>query len=93
MALADRLKTAQYRYKEDNFACKLIAITKDSKLTDKDVAALLSIINSRPGDEDHVPNIRLAYALREEGYDISPSTVDRHRNGICACSRVQGGTK
>jgi hypothetical protein len=92
MALADRLKTAQYRYK-DNFLCKLMAITKDSKLTEKDVNSLLKIINSRPGDEDHVPNIRLAYALREEGYDISPSTVDRHRNGICACSRVQGGTK
>lgn len=92
MALADRLKTAQYKYK-DNFLCKLMAITKDGKLNEKDVAALLKIINSRPGDEDHVPNIRLAYALREEGYDISPSTVDRHRNGICACSRVQGGTK
>ncbi len=93
MALADRLKTAQYKYKADNFVCKLMAITKDGKLNEKDVNALLKIINSRPGDEDHVPNIRLAYALREEGYDISPSNVDRHRNGICACSRVQGGTK
>jgi hypothetical protein len=92
MALADRLKTAQYRYK-DNFACKLIAITKDSRLSQEDVTALISIINSKPGDEDHVPNIRLAYALREEGFDVSPSSVDRHRNGICACSRVQGGTK
>jgi hypothetical protein len=89
MALADRLKTAQYKYK-DNFVCKLMAITKDARLSKEDVSALLSIINSRPGDEDHVPNIRLAYALREEGFDVSPSAVDRHRNGICACTRVQG---
>jgi len=38
-----------------------------------------------------VPNIRLAYALREEGYDVSPSAVDRHRRRICACYRLVKG--
>ena len=66
-------------------------VTLDPKLSEKDVKAVLAIINSKPGDEAHVPNIRLAYALREEGYDVSPSSVDRHRNGICACQRPAKG--
>jgi hypothetical protein len=90
MALAERLKTANERYQK-TFVCKLMQVTLDPKLSESDVDAVLKIINSRPGDEAHVPNIRLAFALREEGYDVSPSAVDRHRRNICACYRAIKG--
>ena len=87
MALSERLRVANDSYKK-TFVCKLMQVTLDSKLTEQDVAAVGAIINSAPGDEAHVPNIRLAFALREEGYDVSPSAVDRHRRGICSCYRT-----
>lgn len=87
MALAERLRAANERYQK-TFVCKLMQVTLDPELSESDVEAVLTIINSRPGDEAHVPNIRLAFALREEGYDVSPSAVDRHRRGICACYRL-----
>lgn len=88
MSLAERLRAATSNYKS-NFLCKLMRITLDPKLSKEDVEALIQIINSTPLDEDHVPNIRLSHALREEGYDVSPSAVDRHRNGICSCNRLK----
>lgn len=91
MALAERLQTVKYSYKQKTSACKLIKVTQDPTLSESDVSALLAVINSQPGDEAHVPNIRLAFALREEGYDVSPSAVDRHRNGVCACQRPAKG--
>lgn len=88
MALAERLKAARETYQNKTYVCKLMSVTLSSKLSGDDVNALISIINSNPGDEDHVPNIRLAQALREEGFDVSPSAVDRHRRGTCACYRL-----
>lgn len=88
MALVERLKAARETYQNKTYICKLMSVTFDSKLKKDDVEALIAIINSNPGDEEHVPNIRLAQALREEGFDVSPSAVDRHRRGVCACYRV-----
>ena len=90
MALAERLRAASTSYQK-TFVCKLMQVTLDQNITEQDVEAVIAIINSQPGDEAHVPNIRLAFALREEGYDVSPSAVDRHRRGICACYRLVKG--
>jgi hypothetical protein len=87
MALSERIAVAKKAYKE-TFRCKLMSITIDPKLSKKDIDALISVINSNPLSEDHVPNVRLAYALREEGYDVSASAVDRHRRGDCSCYRT-----
>lgn len=88
MALADRLLAATDMYHNKTFICKLMKITLDPKLSKSDVEALVRIISSSPLDHNHVPNIRLASALREEGYDVSPSAIDRHRRGHCACARI-----
>lgn len=88
MALATRLSEANKKY-QNTFICKLMQVTQDPKLSQSDVDALIKIINSRPLDEAHVPNIRLSQALREEGYDISASAVDRHRRGSCSCTRLK----
>lgn len=89
MALVERLKAARETYQNNTYVCKLMSVTFDKKLKKADVDALIEIINSNPGDEEHVPNIRLAQALREEGFDVSPSAVDRHRRGTCACYRLK----
>lgn len=88
MALSERLRIANTNY-QNTFICKLMQVTLDPKLAKEDVDALIKIINSRPLDEAHVPNIRLSQALREEGYDISASAVDRHRRGTCSCNRLK----
>lgn len=88
MALADRLRLANEKYQK-TFVCRLMKVTLDPRLSPEDVDAIIAVINSHPGDEGHVPNIRLAHALRDEGYDVSPSAVDRHRTGICACARLK----
>lgn len=88
MALAERLRDANNVYKT-NFVCKLMKVTLDPNITKEDVEALVKIIGLSPHDEGHVPNTRLAYALREEGYDVSTSAVDRHRRGVCSCTRLK----
>lgn len=92
MALVDKLKAANQQYR-DTFVCKLMQITFDPKLSKADVAAIIAAINSTPLSLDHIPNNKLAAALREEGFDISSSAVDRHRRGDCACKRVNQGDK
>lgn len=87
MALAERLMQANSVYQK-TFICKLMQVTLDPKLSKDDVDALIGIINSNPGDENHVPNSRLSQALREEGFDVSASAVDRHRRRTCSCTRL-----
>lgn len=92
MTLAARLQEANKQYKS-NFLCKLMQITLDKKLSKADVEAIIAVINSNPLNDNHVPNNKLAAVLREEGYDISSSAVDRHRRGDCSCTRVIQGDK
>lgn len=87
MALAEKLKAANKAYRE-TFMCKLMQLTLSPSLTKDDVDAIIRVINSNPLDLDHVPNSKLAQALREEGFDISTSAVDRHRRGQCSCNRL-----
>lgn len=87
MSLADRLNEVRESYNNETQVCKLMSVTFNSGLSAVDVDALLKAINARAGDEHHMPNSRLAQALREEGFDVSPSAVDRHRRGSCACGR------
>lgn len=92
MALAERLREANREYL-GNFLCKLMQITLDPKLSKDDVDAIIAVINSNPLNENHVPNNKLAAVLREEGFDISSSAVDRHRRGDCSCTRMKQGDK
>lgn len=91
MALAERLKSVQDSYKNETSVCKLMSVTLSPRLSEEDVDYLLKVIGASYGDEHHVPNIRLAQALREEGFDVSPSAVDRHRRGSCSCGRKVNG--
>jgi len=68
--------------------CKLMAVIDGSNLSNEDkkrIEIILSVPESNPAK---VPNTTLGRILREEGYDVSNSAVDRHRRGDCSCKRL-----
>jgi hypothetical protein len=90
MSLAGRIGQANSEY-HTKFICKLMRVTLDPKLSQGDIDALITTINSPPLSENHIASNRLALALRAEGYDVSISAVERHRRGSCPCSRIKEG--
>ena len=87
MSLADRLNEARDSYTTKAQVCKLMSVTLSAAMSEVDVDALVKILNSNPGDAAHMPNARIAHALRAEGFDVSNSAVDRHRRKDCSCYR------
>lgn len=90
MALAQRLRTAQDEYVNSTTLCKLASVVLSPRLTEEDVEYLTKVINTRPGDAEYVPNSRISQALRDEGFDVSNSAVDRHKAKRCSCYRKPG---
>lgn len=88
MPLADRLSAASNNYRTGKTACKLHYLTIDPKVPQKDREALAAVIDLKENDEGYIPNSTLATLLNEEGYDISASSVDRHRGNRCSCRRL-----
>jgi hypothetical protein len=88
MPLTDKLLSASDSYTDSISTCKLIAVTRDPSISKKDKNALLEAIRLTKNDLNFIPSSRLAVLLREEGYDISPSAVERHRRGACSCRRL-----
>jgi hypothetical protein len=86
MSLADKLKNAMDESGQK--FCKIGMLFIDPKLSTKDKDHLITILNTPEDDPTRVPNTTLGKILREEGYDISNSAVDRHRSGNCACKRM-----
>jgi hypothetical protein len=65
-------------------------ILDSEKLTDEDRATFTSLLNVPDGNPSRVSNVVLAQVLRDEGFDLSDSAVDRHRRKSCSCSRNLG---
>lgn len=88
MPLADKLSSASMEHRRSLTTCKLIALTFNSSIPKKDRDALAEVINLTEHEPGYIPNSKLATLLKEEGYDISASAVDRHRGGTCSCRRL-----
>jgi hypothetical protein len=71
-----------------NKLCKLMAVIDDSNLSNEDKKRIEIILSVPESSPTKVPNTTLGRILREEGYDISNSAVDRHRRGDCSCKRL-----
>jgi hypothetical protein len=87
MPLSDKLSAASQTYRQSISTCKLIALTLDISISKKDRDALAKVIDLTNSDEGYLPNSTLASLLKEEGYDVSTSAVDRHRAQKCSCKR------
>jgi hypothetical protein len=84
VSLSERLataNTAQPRF------CKIGLILNGAQLTQKEKDVLVDYLNVPEGTQGRLTNSAIASALRAEGFDISNSSIDRHRNRSCACAR------
>ena len=85
MSLSDKLKVASEEARTSS--CKLGDLLNSSKLSPED-RANLSIILDTPADSPSVvSNSELGRILRDENFDISNSTIDRHKRGDCRCRK------
>lgn len=84
MSLADRLNSITT---STNRRCKLMNVLYSESISKEDRDLFLSLMSAQPlGTPGRVSNVDLAKALREEGYEIADSAVDRHRRGSCSCT-------
>ncbi len=83
MALADRLSKAPSS--AAGLPCKVGTLLEVNILTDEDKEALRKVLDVPVGGQGRLPNTAIAAALREEGYDVGDSAVNKHRRKACRC--------
>lgn len=90
MPLANSLKQELSDYKSGRY-CVAVKFLKNSELSKEDIEAYKAILNNKdPHSADFLPANRLAILVRNEGYRISASSIDRHRAQDCPCYRMVG---
>lgn len=85
MSLSERL--AKAKVPGTKSLCKIGLILVDESLPKAERETLLTVLNVEEGTPGRLPNSTIAKILREEGYDLSNSAVDRHRKQDCPCAR------
>lgn len=86
MSLSDKLKSAQNKAKIQS--CLVGELIAGDKLSKSDKENLISILDVPQDNPARVPNTQLGRILREEGHNISNSSIDRHRRGDCCCREI-----
>lgn len=89
MSLSDRLKSAA---EVSNVRlCKIGLLMAGTSLSEKDKQHLNEVFAIPENAPGRISNVSLCKIFREEGYDISLSTVDRHRKQSCGCFNMAAG--
>lgn len=89
MSLSERLQSAS---KESSIRpCKIGLMLSGDVLSETDKKSLIETFEIPDRVPGRVSNVALSRILREEGYDISLSTVDRHRRKDCGCFNLVTG--
>jgi hypothetical protein len=72
--------------------CKLAVLLNGPELTEDEKKNLIALLEVDERNPARVPSATIGQILREEGYDLSDSAVDRHRRNpkACACKRTVG---
>jgi methanogenic corrinoid protein MtbC1 len=86
MSLSDKLSAAATE--TPTRLCKIGNILTNSSLSEQDKSNLQAVLDVSENDPSRINNNVIARILREEGYDVSNSAVDRHRRGDCPCKRM-----
>ena len=86
MSLSDKLSVAATGTTAK--LCKIGNLLVNSKLSDQDKENLRNVLDVEEHNPTRINNSTIGRILREEGYDISNSAVDRHRRGDCPCKRT-----
>lgn len=87
MSLNDKLKVAAQE--SSGRLCKLATLLAGPQLTSDEKKNLTALLEVDDRDPARVPSSTIGQILREEGYDVSNSAVDRHRKTPKACSCKQ----
>ncbi len=85
MSLSDKLNQAVDEASQ--LLCTVGVLLVNPKLTAKEREQLSTILSMPDDYPGRVSNSALSQILREEGYDISKSSIDRHRGARCTCHR------
>ena len=89
MSLSDKLKNASddslYRF------CRIGLILLDESIPLEERKYLKEVLDLPEGTPGRISNTNLYKIFREEQYDMSLSTVDRHRRQSCGCFKKVGG--
>lgn len=85
MSLSERF--AQASTATSNTLCKIGLILANEKIPAEERKVLLEILEVPDGAPNRLNNSSIGRVLRDEGYDLSNSAVDRHRRKDCPCSR------
>jgi hypothetical protein len=86
MSLSDKLQAAAGEAAVK--ACKIGVLLASSQLSTAEKKTLSTLLDTPVDSPARVPNTALGKILREEGFDVSNSAVDRHRRLDCACHRA-----
>lgn len=89
MSLAEKLQTAKTTASVR--PCKLGSLLDGEVLPKKDKDALIAILDVPEGTPGRLTNKIIAKLIREEGFDVGDSSVDRHRRKDCGCYRTTTG--
>lgn len=60
--------------------CTILRISR--QLSEDDRGTLQAML-----DDESITSVRITQALRMIGHPVSPTTVSRHRRGVCRCER------
>lgn len=85
MSLSDKLSEAST--KKTLKLCKVGVLLISSDIPEQDRENLKRILEVDHSSPSRIQNSTIARILREEGYDISNSAMDRHRRNDCCCVR------
>jgi hypothetical protein len=85
MSLSNRLKEATVQ--ASNSVCKVGSLLISDKLSKEEKTLLDSILNVPLDYPGRVSSSELNRIFRDEGFDISKSSIDRHRSESCPCTR------
>jgi hypothetical protein len=90
MNLNDKLKVAANEAATK--LCKLAMLLNGPELSADEKKNLIALLEVEERNPARVPSSTIGQILREEGYDLSDSAVDRHRRNpkTCACKRTVG---
>jgi hypothetical protein len=86
MSLSDKLSEACN--KTTLKFCKVGSLLVSPNIPEQDRENLKKVLEVDQLNPNRIQNNTIARILREEGYDISDSSVDRHRRNDCPCSRT-----
>lgn len=72
---------------QSQLLCKLARLLSADLIDSEDKQYIIEVLNTPLDDPYRVTNTVLAKVLRQEGFDISSRTIDRHKNQECTCYR------